>query len=134
MFARATTTKGQVTKQDAAPVVQSDHHALRQRGGIPASAEAAERVREGAVAELGASVASVETYEVVVALASRSQSRRKREASERSSAPGPFPLPWGRGEGLVIGLSPASPARGVLSDGRESEPQEPCTVQPTRPT
>jgi hypothetical protein len=34
---------------------------------LPASAEASERVREGAVAGLGASVASVETYEVVVA-------------------------------------------------------------------
>jgi hypothetical protein len=34
---------------------------------LRASAEAAERVRKGAVAELGDSVASVETYEVVVA-------------------------------------------------------------------
>ncbi len=94
MFARVTTTKGQVTKQDAARVVrervlpganaipgfQGGLWLLDEKGGkgltitlfdseeaLRASAEAAERLRKAAVGELGASVASVESYEVVVA-------------------------------------------------------------------
>lgn len=94
MFARVTTTKGQVTKQDAARVVRDrvlpgaeaipgfkgGLWLVDEKGGkgltitlfdseeaLRASAEAADRLRKSAVGELGASVVSVESYEVVVA-------------------------------------------------------------------
>ncbi len=94
MFARVTTTKGQVTKQDAVRVIRDrilpgvdavpgfkgGLWLVDEKGGkgltitlfdseeaLRASAEAADRLRKSAVAELGASVVSVESYEVVVA-------------------------------------------------------------------
>lgn len=94
MFARVTTTKGQVTKEEAVRVIRNrvlpaadgltgfkgGLWLLDQKGGkgltitlfeseeaLRASAEAADRLRKEAVGELGASVASVESYEVVVA-------------------------------------------------------------------
>jgi len=94
MFARVTTTKGQVTKQEAARVVRDrvlpgakaipgfkgGLWLIDEKGGkgltitlfeseetLRASAEAAEGLRKGAVGELGVSVASVESYEVIVA-------------------------------------------------------------------
>ncbi len=94
MFARVTTTKGQVTKEDAARVVRDrvlpgakaipgfkgGLWLIDEKGGkgmtitlfdseeaLRASAEAAERLRAGAVGELGVSTTSVESYEVIVA-------------------------------------------------------------------
>ena len=94
MFARVTTTKGQVTKDEAVRVVRNrvlpaaDNlpgfkgglWLIDEKGGkgltitlfeteeaLRASAEAADRLRKEAVGELGASVSSVESYEVVVA-------------------------------------------------------------------
>lgn len=94
MFARVTTTKGQVTKQNAVRVIRdrvlpgADRipgfkgglWLIDEKGGkgltitlfdseeaLRASAETADRLRKDAVGELGVSVASVESYEVVVA-------------------------------------------------------------------